>query len=276
MNITINPLGLGTKSKTTKDQIMHILGNEWPLSAKEIFNKIHKEFTSDISYQAIHKTTIELENEGMVGKIDNKYSIKLDWVKNSKRMLDDLEERITKNNEGEKKIRVINCKSYHEFGRTLLELFADEVDNKTYKDPVSFHNHMWWIFTLQKDEYYWFKKTGETKCIMACKGNTLVDKFTSMAYKTIGHKVKLGVDYESNCDIVVSDNRVYQIYFPEKIKSMVKKATTEVKDSIDAFTKNYPEQMFEEKGTIKIIITKDRELANHLKKEIKTAWEAAK
>ncbi len=257
------------KTASTREQIMEVLSGDNSLSAKEIHNSLHREYANDSSYQAIHKALIEMESEGILEKENSKYSISLNWIKESKKKLDDMEEKIINRHITDNRTRIINCHTYHDFGRTLLEIFADEVDKGIYRDCCSFHNHMWWIFTLQKDEYYWFKKLGATKCLMACKGNSRIDKFMAAAYQTIGHRVKLGIPFESACDIVVSDDRVYQIYFPEEIKSMVEKARGEVKNSIDAFTKDYPGEMYKEKGTIKIVIIHDRELADRFRKEIK-------
>jgi len=260
---------LSAKPENPKEMVIQSLLNKSPLTAKEIFNECSKQFNYNSSYQAMHKTIKEMESESIIAKENSKYSISIAWVKDKKKIFSELETQIQGKSKSEKEIKVINCKTYHEFGRTLLELFANEVDQNISNDACSFQNHLWWIFTLQKDEYYWFKKLGITKCLMACKGNSLVDKFTATAYRTIGHIVKLNVDYESNCDIVVSDDRVYQIYFPDQTKEMMKKATTEIKNSIDAFIKEYPEQMFQEKGTIKIVILKDRELADQFRKDIK-------
>ena len=49
---------LGTDS--TKNSIIELLSQEWPLTAKKLYNKIIKECHTQITYQATHKALKEL------------------------------------------------------------------------------------------------------------------------------------------------------------------------------------------------------------------------
>ena len=82
-------------SDSSKDLILRILSEEWPLSAKEIFSKVSKISSKDISYQAIHKTLNSLVEENIVQKVEGKYLLSLSWVCDTKEMLAKL--RITSN-----------------------------------------------------------------------------------------------------------------------------------------------------------------------------------
>ncbi|MFH1257810.1 MAG: hypothetical protein V1658_02640, partial [Candidatus Micrarchaeota archaeon] len=44
--------------KDAKSQILSVLGREWPLSAKEIYNRIHAQAGESITYQGVHKAIL--------------------------------------------------------------------------------------------------------------------------------------------------------------------------------------------------------------------------
>src|SRR3989344_5955197 len=161
--------------KGTKDLIIEILTENWPLSAKEIANGVQKNYPGNITYQAIHKSLGELEGELVISKTDGKYNLNIEWVMDNKKKFEDIESQLTKTSKVENKTTILKHESYHEFGRALLQVFANEMEKGTVRDACSFQKHLWWTFVLQKDEYYWFKKSGESKSKIACTGDSLID-----------------------------------------------------------------------------------------------------
>lgn len=260
--------------KGTKDLIIEILTENWPLSAKEIANGVQKNYPGNITYQAIHKSLGELEGELVISKTDGKYNLNIEWVMDNKKKFEDIESQLTKTSKVENKTTILKHESYHEFGRALLQVFANEMEKGTVRDACSFQKHLWWTFVLQKDEYYWFKKSGESKSKIACTGDSLIDQWVSTVYKLAGHEVKLGVDYKSSCDIVVSGDRVYQIYFPEKLRQLMAKTCSQTKGPLDIFKNDYHQIMYAKTGTTKTVIIRDKDLADHFRSEIKAVWEA--
>ena len=63
-------------NKSVKDLIIIILTNRWPLTLKEIHNELKKNYSTNVSYQAIHKTAKELRNKNIIEKKREKISIK--------------------------------------------------------------------------------------------------------------------------------------------------------------------------------------------------------
>jgi len=59
ISITIPTLG---KPKNVKDAVIAVLTNEWPLTARKIYNKT-KNMSLNVSYQAVHKAVSELALE---------------------------------------------------------------------------------------------------------------------------------------------------------------------------------------------------------------------
>jgi len=66
------------KSKSVKDMTISILASEWPLSTKQIYNRVKKTGLS-VSYQAVHKSLKELLEKNVIEKKRKKYKISLEW-----------------------------------------------------------------------------------------------------------------------------------------------------------------------------------------------------
>ncbi len=73
---------------TTKDQIISILSNLWPLSAKSIHTTIKREFGSEASYQAVHKALKDLQKDKVVATEGKDYKLNSEWLKNIKSFSD--------------------------------------------------------------------------------------------------------------------------------------------------------------------------------------------
>ena len=57
---------VGSQKGSTRDAIIAILSREWPLSAKELYNRVKRENTgSAVSYQAVHKMIKQLLGQQM-------------------------------------------------------------------------------------------------------------------------------------------------------------------------------------------------------------------
>ena len=78
----------GSGARSTKDAIISILSEEWPLSAKEIYSKLFREQAVNISYQGIHKTLNDLENRTVISKTGRMYQLSKSWISNMKEFIE--------------------------------------------------------------------------------------------------------------------------------------------------------------------------------------------
>jgi len=73
-------LFLAGYGSSSKEIIIQILSEEWPLSSKQIHSKIRR-YGKSVSYQAVHKTLKELIKNNVLKRSDSKkYKINLTWV----------------------------------------------------------------------------------------------------------------------------------------------------------------------------------------------------
>ena len=81
-----------SKKGSTRDSIVSILKSEWPLSLKEIHNRIVKEAAAPVSYQAVHKAVSLLEADGTLEKTVGKYRISQGYVEGLEKTCRELKE----------------------------------------------------------------------------------------------------------------------------------------------------------------------------------------
>ena len=67
-------------NSSSKEKIIQLLSEHWPLSTKEIHLKINKDYSTDVSYQAIHKMLLELNNEKIIEKTGKEWKLKKEWL----------------------------------------------------------------------------------------------------------------------------------------------------------------------------------------------------
>lgn len=64
----------------TKQAIISILSNEWPLSAKQLYQKVTKETNKQLTYQAVHKILNQLAEQQIILKHNQAYQLNPQWI----------------------------------------------------------------------------------------------------------------------------------------------------------------------------------------------------
>lgn len=58
-----------------RDSVLSILTEEWPLSAREIYKRVSKDYKINVTYQGVHKAVRHLEETGLLTRKDNLYRL---------------------------------------------------------------------------------------------------------------------------------------------------------------------------------------------------------
>ncbi len=66
-------------NQRVRDQVLVILSEEFPLTTKELYNRIAKQ-GHEVTYQAVHKVLAQLMNEGVVEKKDRALQLSRNWI----------------------------------------------------------------------------------------------------------------------------------------------------------------------------------------------------
>src|SRR4030043_224159 len=220
MALTLTLPQLGEKA-STKDYVITILGYDWPLSIKKIFNLIKKRYGHNVTYQAVFKAVNELVASGDVEK--NLYYLQKHYVLSSKS-----------------------------------------------KEVICVHHaHEWRPLFYLRAEYNWIRKLVGLghKTYVLCAGNSLIDKWCSDFYKSIGCHIKLNVNCASTCELMVFGDMVIQVYLPSIIREEMEKEFSMIKELNRIDQKGLVESIFEKKTDIKVIINNDKDIAEQIRKE---------
>lgn len=278
LNITLPQLD---GKLTTKDYIISILGYDWPLTIKKMYHLIKKRYGHNVTYQAVYKTVNELHNKGVIEKKDSGYKINLKWLKNLHTYTEVIETNYyTKNRlrliEGikdarkEGNINILTFENFFDVEKYLYYLQKHYILSSKNKEVICVHhNHEWRPLFYLRAEYNWIRKVRELghKTFILCAGNTVIDNWCANFYKSIGCNIKLNVNCASTCELIAFGDVIIQVYLPSEIKKSIKEQFLKVKDLRKIKQKSLIESIFEKKTDIKVIINKDAELAEQIKKE---------
>jgi len=278
LNLTLPQMG---EKATTKDYIISLLGYDWPLTIKKVYHLIKKRYGHDVTYQAVYKTINELHNKEVIEKKDAGYQINLKWLKRLHGYTEVIETNYyTKNRlkliEGikdarkEGNINVLTFETFFDVEKYLYYLQKHYILNSKDKETICVHhNHEWRPLFYLRAEYNWIRKMkelGHKTCIL-CAGNTIIDKWCSDFYKSIGCDIKLNVNCASTCELMVFGDVIIQVYLPSDIKDRMKKQFFKIKDLRKINQKSLIDNIFEKKTDIQVIINKDAKIAEQIKKE---------
>jgi len=265
---------LNSKPKNSKDAIINILTTEWPLTLKQIYYKIKKQYNYASSYQSVYKAVKELCDTKVLKGKDKKYEINIEWVKQVQSFTDIVEtnyyakERLQtlsglKNSKSGEDIMILNFETLFDAEKYLYYFIKTEISKKTNQTICYEINHEWKRLFYLRAEYNYIKKLLNKghKIYFLCSGNSNIEKESKDFYQSLGAKFKL-TDRKLTNDLLVFDDFFIQIFIPAEINKQIK-TSLKNKDSIELL-----ENALEKKSSIKVIINKDSALANEIKKQI--------
>src|SRR3989339_622660 len=200
---------INSKPKNTKDAVISILTIEWPLTLREIFYKIKKQYRFSCSYQSVYKAVKELSEKEVLRKKYKKYEINIDWIKK-------------------------------------VQSLTDIVETNYYAKK-------------RINQFSGLKKLGH-KFHFLTTGTSYLEDISNQFYKILGIKIAKTEDKNSSDTLIFTDYFI-QIFIPQEINQKIGESL-EKKDLITLL------KILSQKGPIKIIINKDKSLANEMKKQI--------
>ena len=91
MLLVISPGQVNGEGKV-KDAIVNVLRNEWPLSLKEIYFAVIKNYSLNVSHQAVHKALKKLVENKVLVKQERRYCLNIAWIREIKQFGTSLEQ----------------------------------------------------------------------------------------------------------------------------------------------------------------------------------------
>ncbi|MFH1391953.1 MAG: hypothetical protein ABIH20_06590 [Candidatus Diapherotrites archaeon] len=260
--------------KSTKNQIIQILSENWPLSIKEIHNQMVKHHSFSGSYQAIFKALKELEDTEVLEKENNKFKVSFAWVKKLSSMSKTMENNLKEKSQNG--VVLLKFNSYIEMGKFLInDFFSEDFSDKTV-ECVCFWHHAYPLTGASQEEHEKMKKLFSSRNhYNICTCDTFLDKMTMDYVEKLGKKIVVGKDYSAKIDTFTEGNKIMQVYFPKELSEEMENIYSETKSEKDFDI----QKLFEfgtRKSEIKVTIFKNKELADTLLEEAKELYEESK
>ncbi len=260
---------LSWNEKSAKGTIIGVLANEWPLSTKEVFNRLKKRHSFSVSYQAVHKALNELEKAEIIKKENKKYSLHRKWIENIKFFAKDLDSKYKNNTKAtpySEGTITLTFDSIANLGRFIIYDYLHGDYNPKGKDCVCLWNHCWPLIGLSDQDH---QKIVDALDIAThysiTKQNTYLDDLFTESLNKIGKKCKTGIDYFGLGDYIIEGDYVLQtIYTPKFAKYWNKVYKTTNKETMD-IAKMF--KLYNKKTEITVVIFKNQQFADKLRQE---------
>jgi len=263
---------------TVREQIIFILSSEFPLTVKEIKQKIKRAANSSVSYQAIHKELIKLEKQGIVKKENKKFALDLKWIKEV-----DLFSNLLISNYTTQRKHSINkllelkqdgdsfsfeFNSYHELDIYFLELldYFNEFFEGEKKILMHYHHNWWPIIYPMREKQILDKLKSPVYGI--CGSNHKIDQMCCDFENSIG----MNIIHSNNKDLHWKFNILGDLVFSYYTDKKIDKELTEF------FKKNKDLKLLDsaklisilmKKGYFRVVVIRDSVFAKNALKELK-------
>jgi len=273
------PLG---KKNSVKNLVFTILTREYPLKLIELTNFIRKRYGKAVTFQAVRKATLELVEEEVIIRKDNAFSLNKEWVKESKRVIDELYQSVYEEKLLPKKIDSIGKEvSVFTFNsiNEILKFWEDLIDDwfKSFKDGDYNINcyqaaHSWEALLHPDRENNTMEqlKKKKIKSYTLLTSNTPLDKNVADFYRKIKIKVaisKSSSQFDRSYYVGTYGDLVVQTQYPPEL----------VKELDDFFKKNKKledldlkelSDIVNKKIEVKLSVTKNLNMAKQINQSI--------
>lgn len=267
--------------KTVKEKIINILSFEWPLTAKEIYLRITKENVKPISYQAIHKSLIELVEENILEKKQNEFLLKKEWITNCTNLFTYLNSAYV-----EQKTKIIDYELkqpvkviFHDISDFTVQIATWIADKTFIKEgpsmPLGLFRHAWWPSRFNFKDFQLLLKVVKNNVEngrghVVVKEDTSFDRWITNQYKLGGFndcKTGVKIDYLVD-DFFIHGDTIFQVKLTEKTKSYMDGYYQKVKNLQDLYRLYMNKKNEQDQVNIEVSITRNKEFATIIRNVI--------
>ncbi|MBI2530140.1 MAG: hypothetical protein HYW05_03275 [Candidatus Diapherotrites archaeon] len=277
----VNPIipQLNTKQNTTKDAIISILSQEWPLSAKEIYGRTKRQLSLNVSYQAIHKSLKQLEENRIIYRAGAKYELNKDWISNIKKFSTNLEKLYNKegmiydidpNFKGTIKLEFNDFSVLSVF---IAELLANRIlAGDSDPTAIAWFRHMYWPLRFNFKDFAILQGVARN-----CKKTYAIvslaspfDKWLQKQFLRAGvSNVKIGTKEQLFDDsLYVQGDCIIEVVSSAETKQILDEVYNRNKNLTDLFREVYFRNTLKTPMHFDLTITRNPDMAKFLKKQL--------
>ncbi|MDD5192658.1 MAG: hypothetical protein PHH54_04845 [Candidatus Nanoarchaeia archaeon] len=260
--------------KNTKDAVISMLVTEWPLTLRNIFYRIKKQYGYSATYQSVYKAVKELCDKKVLIEKDKKYEINVGWIKKVQSFTDIVEtnyyaKQKLQNFSGVKESKsgdnliILNFETVFDAEKYLYYFMKTELFKKK-NDKVCFQlTNEWRPLYYLRAEYNYYKrliKRGH-KFYFVCSGQSEIEKQARDFYNSIKINYKIINENFPNDTLIFQDFFI-QIFIPEQLKIKMQKYL-KGNNKLELL-----KEVLEMNSSIRVVINKDKDLADEVRKQI--------
>lgn len=275
LNITLPQL---EKQKKAKDLIISVLAMKHPLSSKKIYNEVKRRYGYSVTYQAIHKTILQLLEQGVIVKEDMEYFINMQWIDELTNFVERMKESYGKQKkypfgiidmQTSENMQMITFSNFLAAEIFNLRLHDKYCSNPKNKEPFCAHIQHIKRPIFQSGGAYErlkiFKKTGMNKYVLV-KGNSSIDRWCVDFYQGV-FNYKLDMDVAKEHETYIMGDTIAQLYIPSEISKKIDSIFNNTKIIGDVKVPEVYNHIYEKKCKVQLLIYKNQEIAEQLRQK---------
>jgi len=262
-------------AKSVKDKIILVLGDKWPLKAKEMLSYLKHNLNANVTYQAVYKSLNELIEEKIVEKTEQGFILNKEWVVSLRDYTTYVDQSykigIPKNDMMDSEQTTVNCIwDWYYHALVMMEKLANE--QYATKLPLIIRaTHHWNGLVIGKEEFMRAAKViKKYEMYVAVCTDTPLGQMLTKYWEDMGvHVARVDKDnfLETSNDIVVIGDYVIQAIYPKELIDDLDKFFDETKNVEEMDIASFQKDIFYKKSDIHIITVKNKPLADKLRKE---------
>lgn len=257
-----------------KDLVISILSREDNLSAKQIFQAVKNDHGSPATYQGVHKALRTLTDQGILHEDKRKYVLDPKWITDLNAFVNKMEAKRSGRSAlefGEIKNSssvTLSFESYLEALYALLDnMDRDYKENDAPDVTVAHWQHVWPVTCVSKKEFEQLRRMMAVGAHYAVVSHeTALDAVLADFWRDLGKKVQLGVNCASGCDLLVTRDKVVQLFFLPPVRKGIDSVFRQSDSGQIDFAGLYS-FVYGLKGNVSLIITSNSELADEIREE---------
>jgi hypothetical protein len=275
LTLTLPHLGRGT---STKDHIVSILSDTWPLTLKRLHHEIRRRFASGVTYQAVYKTTHELVDQGVLARAPAGYQVNMKWLKHVHDFTEVVQSRYFSSPgagtggvtdvRGTEGASVLSFDTWFDAEKYLYYFIKHHLLHAAGRRQVCMHHrHEWRPLYYLRAEHNWVRSLlakGHSLHLL-CAGTTPTDRWAARFYRTLGAKARTGARVADAADLAIFDDYVVQLFIPPALSDALASALGSARHIGDLDLSRLAREVFERRSPVQMVINRDAALAEQLR-----------
>ncbi len=265
-----NRIKLG--SDDTKQDMINILSNKWPMTAKKMYGRLSK--SRSISYQAVHKAMKELALQGVVEKNGGGYALSTEWINSINEFGQKLKNNYyaLENHREIKKLYKFVFSRHMDFVRFHIDFTETVLEKEKHVSLLFLMRHVPYPFKFTGSDFEKLKalmsKVGQKiDWTIVARGSGPLDQWCAKYWRKFGIKVRTGTETPTDSSMFLVNDYIAETRMPQKANEFWDDLFRRTPDAVDIELVN--EALFNAKFKTIVTIYKDKEMAEMLRSTCK-------